>query len=50
MGYKAIGFSPMINTPVLLHAHNEYLNEKVFLKGIDVYEKLIERLANVPEH
>uniref|UniRef100_A0A914DFK8 Peptidase M20 dimerisation domain-containing protein n=1 Tax=Acrobeloides nanus TaxID=290746 RepID=A0A914DFK8_9BILA len=50
IGYKAIGFSPMINTPVLLHDHNEFLNEKVFLRGVEIYTKLIERLANVPKH
>ncbi|KAI6214297.1 N-acyl-L-amino-acid amidohydrolase [Aphelenchoides besseyi] len=47
LGYSAIGFSPMNNTPVLLHDHNEFLNDKVFLRGVDIYEKLIERLANV---
>ncbi|OCT83269.1 hypothetical protein XELAEV_18025806mg [Xenopus laevis] len=26
-GYSALGFSPMNNTPILLHDHNEYLNE-----------------------
>jgi len=50
LGYKAIGFSPMINTPQLLHDHNEFLNERVFLRGITIYEQLIERLANVPKH
>jgi hypothetical protein len=40
----------MINTPVLLHDHNEFLNEKVFLRGVEIYTKLIERLANVPKH
>ncbi|CAJ0951859.1 unnamed protein product, partial [Mesorhabditis belari] len=46
-GYKSLGFSPMNNTPVLLHDHNEFLNEKVFLRGVEIYEKLIENLANV---
>lgn len=27
MGVPAIGFSPMNNTPVLLHDHNEFLHE-----------------------
>lgn len=39
----------MINTPVLLHDHNEFLNEKIFLHGIDIYEKLIPLIANVSE-
>ncbi|KAH7680511.1 aminoacylase-1-like, partial [Aphelenchoides avenae] len=49
-GYKSIGFSPMINTPTLLHDHNEFLNEKVFMRGVEIYSKLIPRLANVPKH
>jgi len=48
VGIPALGFSPMNNTPVLLHDHNEYLNSKVFLRGIDVYVSMISRLANVP--
>jgi aminoacylase len=47
MGVPALGFSPMNNTPILLHEHNEYLNEKVFLKGIDIYCHLIKTLANL---
>eukprot|EP01083_Nonionella_stella_P116229 345212_1 len=42
----AFGFSPMIHTPVLLHDHNEFLNEKVFLNGIHIYMGLISNLAN----
>ncbi|KAL6739993.1 hypothetical protein Aduo_013386 [Ancylostoma duodenale] len=47
LGYRSIGFSPMNNTPSLLHDHNEYLNEKVFLRGVEIYETLIDNLANV---
>ncbi|CAF2340646.1 unnamed protein product [Rotaria sp. Silwood2] len=47
-GYPAIGFSPMINTPVLLHDHNEYLHKDVFLRGIEIYMKLIENLTSEP--
>ncbi|CAF0892433.1 unnamed protein product [Rotaria sordida] len=46
VGYPAIGFSPMINTPVLLHDHNEYLHKDVFLHGIEIYVKLIENLTS----
>lgn len=48
VGLPAIGFSPMNHTPILLHDHNEYLNEQVFLKGIQVYEKLVPALASLP--
>ena len=37
----------MINTPVLLHDHNEYLEESVFLRGVEIYTKLIKNLASV---
>lgn len=47
-GVMAIGFSPINNTPVLLHDHDEFLDEKVFLKGVKIYEQLILNLANVP--
>lgn len=46
-GVDMIGFSPMNNTPILLHDHNEFLSEKVFLKGIDIYCKIISALADL---
>uniref|UniRef100_A0A914H2R8 N-acyl-aliphatic-L-amino acid amidohydrolase n=1 Tax=Globodera rostochiensis TaxID=31243 RepID=A0A914H2R8_GLORO len=46
-GIPAIGFSPMINTPVLLHDHNEFLNERVFMDGVQLYSKIVPRLANL---
>lgn len=47
LGIPALGFSPMPNTPVLLHDHNEFLNEKIFICGIDVYYDIIKELASV---
>ena len=49
LGIPALGFSPMRNTPVLLHDHNEYIDEGVFIEGISVYERLIAALASA-EH
>ena len=46
VGIPAIGFSPMINTPVLLHDHDEYLQADVFLEGIEIYKKIISKLAD----
>jgi len=46
-GIPAFGFSPMNHTPILLHDHNEFLNEKIYLKGIDIFCGLISALANV---
>jgi len=45
----AFGFSPMNNTPILLHDHDEYLNEKVFLRGVDIYESILQAIVNVPK-
>ena len=47
IGIPALGFSPINNTPVLLHDNDEFLNEKTFLKGIKIYEALIPRLTFV---
>jgi len=47
VGYEALGFSYMPKTPILLHDHNEFLHEDVFLKGCDIFEEIVERMANV---
>jgi len=49
LGIPAFGFSPMNNTPVLLHDHDEYLNEKIYLRGVDIYEQILEKIVNVPK-
>ncbi|KAK7308341.1 hypothetical protein VNO77_41943 [Canavalia gladiata] len=49
-GLLAIGFSPMANTPVLLHDHNEFLNKDVYLKGIEIYESIIKAYASFDDH
>jgi aminoacylase len=46
VGIPAIGFSPMNNTPVLLHDHDEFLHADVYLKGIEIYEKVLEKVCN----
>ncbi|XP_059458475.1 uncharacterized protein LOC132188072 isoform X2 [Corylus avellana] len=50
LGLPAIGFSPMANTPILLHDHNEFLNQDEYLKGIDVYVSIIKAYASYVEH
>lgn len=47
VGIPAIGFSPMNKTKILLHDHDEYLNKDIFLKGIEIYMKIIAAVANV---
>ncbi|XP_017873802.1 PREDICTED: aminoacylase-1A-like isoform X3 [Drosophila arizonae] len=45
-GISALGFSPINNTPILLHDHNEYLRADTYLRGIEIYKKLIAAVAN----
>lgn len=47
LGIPAFEFSPINNTPSLLHDNNEFINEKVFLKGIEIYEEIIKNLSNL---
>ncbi|KAJ4962715.1 hypothetical protein NE237_022654 [Protea cynaroides] len=49
-GLPAIGFSPMANTPILLHDHNEFLNQAEYLKGIEIYESIIKAYTSYTEH
>ncbi|XP_053949820.1 aminoacylase-1-like [Anastrepha ludens] len=46
IGIPALGFSPINNTPVLLHDHDEFLQADVYLKGIEIYNKIISAIAN----
>jgi len=48
LGYPAFGFSPINRTPILLHDHNEFLNDEIFIRGIDIYINLIKELGSVP--
>ncbi|ESQ53063.1 hypothetical protein EUTSA_v10025205mg [Eutrema salsugineum] len=45
-GVPAFGFSPISNTPSLLHDHNEYLGKAEYLKGINVYVSIIKAYAS----
>ncbi|XP_030378115.1 aminoacylase-1 [Scaptodrosophila lebanonensis] len=47
LGIPALGFSPMNNTPVLLHDHDEFLQADVYLRGIEIFKKIIKNVANV---
>lgn len=46
LGIRALGFSPMRNTEILLHEHDEYILESNYLEGIAVYFELIQVLAS----
>lgn len=47
-GVPALGFMPINNTPVLLHDHDEYLGAETYLKGIQIYQKILEKLSAIP--
>ncbi|OVA00674.1 Peptidase M20 [Macleaya cordata] len=49
LGLPAIGFSPMANTPILLHDHNEFLNQEEYMKGIEIYESIIKEYTSYVE-
>ncbi len=44
----AFGFTPLNNTPILLHDHNEFVNDKVFERGVDILYKIVLDMANLP--
>ncbi|XP_061709940.1 aminoacylase-1-like isoform X2 [Cydia pomonella] len=46
-GIPVINFSPILNSPVLLHAHDERIHVDVFRQGIDIMEKVLEAVANI---
>eukprot|EP00762_Andalucia_godoyi_P004634 ANDGO_03648.mRNA.1 Aminoacylase-1 len=45
VGYPAIGISYMPQTPIMLHEHDERLEEDIFLKGVAFFEDLAVTLA-----
>jgi aminoacylase len=45
LGVRAFGFSPMRRSPILLHEHDEYIDEDVFIEGCNVYITLLRTLA-----
>ena len=46
LGVKALGFSPIRNSPILLHEHDEYLDDFIFLEGVNVFITLIKNLSS----
>ena len=46
MGIRAIGFSPMRSSPILLHEHDEYLDLDIYIEGCEVYIHLMMVLGS----
>ncbi|XP_011881363.1 PREDICTED: aminoacylase-1-like isoform X2 [Vollenhovia emeryi] len=47
VGIPALCFSPINKTKLRIHDNDEYLNKDIFLKGIEIYTKIIPSVANV---
>jgi len=47
LSIPSLGFLPLLNTPPLLHEHNEYVQADEYLAGIDVYTKLLSNLGEI---
>ncbi len=46
VGIPAYGVSPMDDTPILLHDHNERLHVDVFTRGLQTMAHVVTRMAN----
>ncbi|KAM3964102.1 aminoacylase-1 isoform 2-T2 [Aphomia sociella] len=46
-GIPAIGFAPKSHTISRIHGANEYLNVDTFLRGIDVYVAILQKIGNL---
>jgi len=46
LGIRALGFSPMRNSEILLHENDEYILQDVFLEGVSVYVSLLKALSS----
>lgn len=45
LGIPAIGFTPIINTPVLPHDNDEYLSVDAYLSGIEIYKRILQEVT-----
>lgn len=46
-GIPALGFSPIRNTTMRIHDHDEFLGADTYLNGIQIYKKILGNLAKV---
>lgn len=45
LGIPSLGFMPINKTPVLLHDHDEFLSVDTYLRGIEIYSTIFEKLG-----
>lgn len=48
LGIPAIGFSPLRDTPRLLHDHDEHIGVATYAEAVAVYTRLVADLAGAP--
>ncbi|XP_049834163.1 aminoacylase-1-like [Schistocerca gregaria] len=46
-GIPALGFMPINNTPILSHGIDEYITAASLLRGIDIFQGVLQEVANV---
>ena len=46
LGIRALGFSPMRSTEIMLHENDEYIEERTYLEGISVYVAIVQALGS----
>ncbi|KAL4710514.1 hypothetical protein ACJJTC_008916 [Scirpophaga incertulas] len=46
-GIPAINFSPILNVPMLLHAHDERIHIDSYRRGIEIMTRVVKEVANV---
>ena len=49
LNIPALGFTPLPNTPVLFHDHDEFVSLDSYAKAIDIYVHLIKSLVQLIE-
>jgi len=49
MDIPVVGFSPINNTRVCYHDHDEYINKRMFLQGIGIYYEIIWSIGNASQ-
>lgn len=47
LGIPGLGFMPIKNTPILLHDHDEFLGAEMYLRGIEIYQKILENITQL---
>lgn len=47
LNISALGFTPIRNTPLKLHDHDEFIFADGYLDGINIYKRILLKIGNV---